>query len=802
MNKSASPLLRVNDKYVLKTAVFALIAACLMFVPIIIIGNGVFYYYGDYNAQQIPFNMACHRAVRSGDIFWNDYTDLGVNFIGSYSFYVIGSPFFWLMLPFPTSFVPYLLGPLLILKFVCAAVFAAVFIRRFVKNPVFAVVGGMLYAFSGFSLYNIFFNHFHEAIVFFPLLLLGLEKLMCDGRKGVFALFVAVCAAANYFFFIAMAVFLVPYFIFRAVSGEWRLGAKKILCVALESIIGVMIASAIFVPSILEVLENSRATSMLSGWDLLLYSNSRLYANIFISIFLPSDMSSYPLYVPNAYTNWASLSAYIPLFSTVGVVSLLISKKGNWLRRLLLFCTVCAFIPALNSAFVMLNTSYYARWFFMPTLMMCLATAVCFDSPGEYDIKRGIRYTLIITVIIVVCVGFIPSVAEIGGEEVNRIGLYNLGYDSDSNTWNPIRFYANSALALLSIVTVALIYRSRRYGFKRYASLTVVMTLVFCSLSGMYMVYAGRASDSDATEYSESGLLGGQPELPDADDYRVEIYEYETNAAMYWGERSISCFHSVVPASVMDYYIYIGDKRDVTSDPDTGFYATRSLLGVKYIADYRLDNDSEYSSFVRPDGSTAISGFEFAYTSGNFDIYENKNYIGAGFVYNSLVKESFLSQAVLTACSRDTYMLYGCLLGDEDADSLENEYYYVTDPSANGDITGICAQLRKTAVWDFEKNNRGYTMKCRGEGLCFISVPYHSGWTAYIDGEKAEIYRANIGFMAVEAGDGEHDIELYFEPPGLKEGLILSSIGVLLLIIYVSVHVIKNKKVTEFGDKE
>ncbi len=798
MTAVKSPLLKVNDKYLLKTVLLSLLAACLMFVPIIVIGNGVFYYYGDYNAQQIPFNMLCHKAVRSGDIFWNDYTDLGANFIGSYSFYVIGSPFFWLTLPFPTEFVPYLLGPVLILKFVLAATFAAVYVRRFVKNAVFAVVGGLLYAFSGFSLYNVFFNHFHEAIVFFPLLLLGLEMLMKDNRKGVFALFVALCAVANYFFFIAMAVFLVPYFIMRALSGDWDTRFRKILCVAFESVVGVMIASAFFVPSVMEVLENSRATSTLSGWDLLLYGNPRLYANIFISIFMPSDMPSYPLYVEGANTNWASLSAYVPLFSTSGVIALLISKKGNWLRRLLIFCLICAFIPALNSSFVMLNTAYYARWFFMPTLMMCLATAVCFDSPGEFDIKRGLRYTFIITALIVLCVGFIPSVSEINGVKTQRIGLFELGSDPDSNEWNPIRFYANCVLALLSLVAAALVYRSRKYGFRRYASLAVAATIAVCSLSGMYMVYAGRASDADATSFSESGLLKNRPDIEESNGSRIEVYSYETNAPMYWDKRTISCFHSIVPASVTDYYKFIGDKRDVTSSPATHHYATRTLLGVKYIADYSGDNSNEQARFVSADGTPAVEGFKYAYTSGNFLIYENQNYIGAGFVYNSIMKRSSIEKSTITTIGNDTAMLYGCLIDDEDIGSLMYDYDVVS-AAENGSATDAnvgeaCSLLRKTAVSDFRKDNGGYTMKTRNEGLCFVSIPYHSGWEVYVDGSPAKIYKANIGFMAVEVGAGEHELSFRFKTPGLKEGLLLSAAGIISLGVYVVMNLALNRR--------
>ena len=100
----------------------------------------------------------CHDAVRSGNIFWSWTTDLGANFIGSYTFYLLGSPFFWLTLPFPSAAVPYLMGPLFILKFGCASLTGYIYLKRYVKNPRSALIGGMLYAFSGFSIYNIFFN--------------------------------------------------------------------------------------------------------------------------------------------------------------------------------------------------------------------------------------------------------------------------------------------------------------------------------------------------------------------------------------------------------------------------------------------------------------------------------------------------------------------------------------------------------------------------------------------------------------------------------------------------------------------
>ena len=153
--------------------------------------------------------------MRSGNLGWSHLTDLGANFIGSYSFYLLGSPFFWLTIPFPSEWVQYLMGPLLILKFACATLTGYVYIHRYTKNRDSALIAAVLYAFSGFSIYNIFFNHFHEAIVFFPLLLAALDEYMATRRRGLFALAVAACCVVNYYFFVGMVTFTVIYFFLR-----------------------------------------------------------------------------------------------------------------------------------------------------------------------------------------------------------------------------------------------------------------------------------------------------------------------------------------------------------------------------------------------------------------------------------------------------------------------------------------------------------------------------------------------------------------------------------------------------------
>jgi hypothetical protein len=139
---------------------WTLALAAAVFVPFMIYNKGYMLFFGDFNVQQIPFYKLAHEAVRSGEIFWKLENRSGGQFYRLLQLLFAVFPFFWLTLPFPTAFVPYLMGPLLILKTACAALTSFYYIRRFAKDERYAVIGAVLYAFSGFTVYNIFFNHF------------------------------------------------------------------------------------------------------------------------------------------------------------------------------------------------------------------------------------------------------------------------------------------------------------------------------------------------------------------------------------------------------------------------------------------------------------------------------------------------------------------------------------------------------------------------------------------------------------------------------------------------------------------
>ena len=124
-----TPALKKQNKYKL-TFWFCFLAAACFLLPCMIVDKGIFLYAGDFNSQQIPFYYYTNGFVKEGGGSFSWETDLGSSFLNSYSFYLVGSPFWWLTLLLPQALVPYAMAPMLCLKIGLAGGGAYLWMRR------------------------------------------------------------------------------------------------------------------------------------------------------------------------------------------------------------------------------------------------------------------------------------------------------------------------------------------------------------------------------------------------------------------------------------------------------------------------------------------------------------------------------------------------------------------------------------------------------------------------------------------------------------------------------------------------
>lgn len=775
----AQTLLSVKKNYFLRAFLWGVGLSFLFFLPFIIMNDGYFFFYGDFNVQQIPFYQMIHDSVQSENIGWSYTTDLGANIIGSYSFYNIGSPFFWLTLLFPSDAVPYMIAPLLMLKFGCASLGAYTFLRRYVKNQDYAVIGGLLYAFSGFGIYNIFFNHFHEAMITFPFLLAAVDEFIYEKRKGAVALAVFAASLINYYFFAGQAVFVFIYWCIRMVTGSFRMNIKEFIRFAFEVIIGFLCSAVILIPSILSVLQNSRVNNFPNGWGALLYSNEQRYLHIFVSFFFPPDMPAYANFTPDSNAKWSSVAGWLPLFSMVGVLSFYKLKTHKWLRVFIPTLFLMAFVPILNSMFQLFNATYYARWFYMLTLMLALATVICLDHE-ETDFKPALRATFIITFAITALIGLMPSTStDTNGNSTTTYGLEKY----------PDRFWiwAGIAFAGLVALTVILCFRKNQKIFIRTVSICLSVLIVGYS---MVLVGTGVVNANYKKDFIKNYAIGNKDkfeELTDLREVRSDFYEAMDNMGMFWQIPTIQAFQSIVPGSVMDFYKSIGVERSVGSRPKTDVYGIRSFLSCKYLFDYTKDSNQFENSL----GSTEMPGWELKETKNAYKVYENKCYIPYGFTYDEYITENQFNSC--SESNRHLLLLKAMVLTDEQAkkygDILKHrtsttEYNYTED-----EYFKDCENRKNLTCSSIEFNNSSFTAKIttgNSDELVFFSIPYESGWSATVNGQPTDVEKVNKGFMAVRVPANQTSTIVFnYKTPGLSVGAVVSGVSVVIFIAYM-----------------
>lgn len=796
-----------RNKYGLKAFLLGLLISALLFVPVIIENNGVFMYYGDFNVQEIPFYQMMHDAVLSGNPAWSSTTDLGSASLSSYSFYLSGSPFFLLTLLFPSSAVPFLIGPIFILKFALCSFSSYIYLKRYVKNGAFAVAGGLLYAFSGFSVYNIFFFHFHEPMIIFPLLLYCVDEFMLKNRRGAVALAVFAACTVNYYFFAGMAVFTAIYWLLLVFTNNYKLTLSKLLLFAFEVILGLAATAFILIPTVLFISGNPRLSSLPDGYNSLVYEKPQRYWYIVLSFFFPPELPAEPNFTPDVDADWASVSGWLPLVGMTGVIGYLQLKKRDWIKKLILILIVCALVPVLNSAFQLLNSSiFYARWYYMLILIMALATVKALEDKNT-DWKRALSWSGGITAGIAILSGIIPESVydDNGNYDYTKIGLES----------NYPRYWIYAAAAVFSLLMFAVIvYKFRKS--RKFAAAVISGICIISLISSTYIIQTGNTMDGGDNSYIRKNLIGASDsvKLPDIKNVRSDFYDSVDNSAMYLNIPSIQAFHSVVTPSIMTFYKSLDITRTVASEPDTDSYGLRGLFSCKYLF---CDNRSKFEE----KGKTEMPGWSYLKNIKGFKVYKNDHFIPMGFMYDKFITKSefqtideeFRSEAILKAMvlSSEDIRKFNNLTGytDEDISTIikdkkrkekDKEYLSKTLEYEYGKQCYFddCKNLKAKSCDMFKYTNDGFKAHINNTGkanLLFFSIPYENGWEAYVNGKKTEIVKSNFGFMSVYIeGNKESKIEFKYNPPGFRTGIIITAVCGIIYFIYVLLLILIYRK--------
>lgn len=119
-----------------------------------------------------------------------------------------------------------------------------------------------------------------------------------------------------------------------------------------------------------------------------------------------------------------------------------------------------------------------------------------------------------------------------------------------------------------------------------------------------------------------------------------------------------------------------------------------------------------------------------------------------------------------------------------DAIKEGTEQFYALDLQKLKYVTEILSE-REAECIEIENGYAHFEVDANENENLYISIPYDSGWTIILNGEKIQASLFGECFYSIPLQDGKNIIEMKYEVEFLKMGIIMSVLGVIgLVIIY------------------
>ncbi len=786
---------QIRDKGLFYCILLSAAAAFLSLIWFIVKEGGFFYVVNDFNAEVIPYYVESAKLLKEGGLAqffgWDWHVDMGASYVNSMSYYTLGSPFFWIYLLVPAKAFPYAAGWIYMLKYITAAAAAYLYIRIFVKDPVPCTAGALMYAFSGFQSIHLVFYFFHDVVAFFPLLLVGAEKVISavtctamstgagdeiSGRRTsplilrpdilqavLYLSFAAFLnALTNYYFFVQDVIILIIYFVVRVLYLRMplrRIITGTLLCLA-GGVLGVAVSAFLFLPSILYVLAMPRSVTEF-------YLSNILYSPQYFLYIVRGFL--YPGEIMNDQSSFygfyhTSTSCYLPL-CCVSLCAAYLLRRKDWLSGITKLFIVFSFIPLASTMFLGFSQNYQ-RWWYALILMMALAGAEMIKERPVREIRLGVLINALLLILFYVSVRYMKWSA-----------------DMDSMIIDRGRFLRNFAFSLVCVLLTGVLLtagRNKRLDERkdvswlpgseisvRTAGITAAVfaacvITTFCTMKE-YQPGTTRIYKDLKNEYRSAFVLSQQDPQ----------YRYNTDNNIYT---------MTVPGN--------GSYSSTLSNSHYSFddlfdqYLTYSTVNKNAVIGLPELTAGKYEITQEPTGRPVVQ--EVSVNDLHYYV-EERPACPIGFQMDSFVRRDELKAVPLEA--RAFMMLGAAVVEDKDvsllagyADEKDQESFdwsrsydqYVLEDIENG-------------VKDFSKDASGFrcTDVSDRDHLVYFSVPNDEGWSAAIDGAPAKIIDSG-GMMLLCVPAGSHSIEFSYETPCLKAGIVISLAGLLMnVLLYV-----------------
>ncbi len=167
----------------------------------------------DMYHQYAPFfSEFQHKLTHGGSLLYSWDIGMGVNFSALYAYY-LASPLNWLLVLCPKNYIIEFMSYGIVIKIGLAGLSFAWYLRRHCRTKDFGVgFFGIFYALSGYMAAYSWNIMWLDCIILFPLIMLGLERLVRERKPLLYCFALGASILSNYYISIMICIFMVMYF--------------------------------------------------------------------------------------------------------------------------------------------------------------------------------------------------------------------------------------------------------------------------------------------------------------------------------------------------------------------------------------------------------------------------------------------------------------------------------------------------------------------------------------------------------------------------------------------------------------
>lgn len=412
-------------------------------------------YYGVYLRGIIRNLLSGHKLMIPD---WDFYIGEGSDIVNALHYYVIGDPIALLSVFIPTRFMHHFYSFSCILRlYLSGAAFSELCFGTGQKNRYGILAGSIAYSFCAWSLTNAARHpYFLNPMIYFPFMILGIEKIIRKEKPYMFIASAAISAASNFYFFYIIVLLAVIYTVIRlgfANGREVKKSLLTLLYMGAMAVIGVCIAGIILLPVTMVFLSDSRlSVSQPFHWLYPLYYYSELPAMAI------SEKAEY----------WMYMGFTPPVILSV-ILLFLKKKEDRFLKVLSAICLVIMLLPIGGRIFN--GMSYMSnRWSWVLALLCVYIFVRKWNDLISLTGRQGIMLTIISAAYYVICLLFDKSRAASAFASLTLLFLTLIIVREDCAGKNSIVRKQILLLLLVSVGVINVAFWKYSPGAGKYAS--------------------------------------------------------------------------------------------------------------------------------------------------------------------------------------------------------------------------------------------------------------------------------------------------------------------------------------------